>query len=224
MMKENAAITLVPLDLKNVQQAIDMGAKVFGETDRPGIEFAFRASVGIMPESAKMAADHYVDTLSYFIIMKDGKPAGFTGYYTIKGHNNDGWLGWMGILPEFRGQGLSPKLVDVAVEKGKENGVENIRIWSTIEDDYGTARSLYRDKLGYIEEPYKAEAGATDAAKMIMIFSKHLGPAADDSYLWKNAAYPIDAERRTIPLLQKKMNEQMRQSTPTQTPERKPAP
>lgn len=205
-MGKEDSLVLVPLDLGNVQQAIEMGVEVFGDKIREAISFAFRASVGILPDSDKMAADPYVDTLTYFIAMKDGKPVGFTGYYTIKGQKQDGWLGWMGILPEYRGQGLSPQLVDVAMEKGKANGVDTIRIWSTTQDDYGAARSLYREKLGFIEEPYRA--GATDAAQMVVVFSKWIsqkGPAVDDSFHWKNAAYPIDAERRTIPVLNAKM-------------------
>lgn len=106
----------IPLTTKNVQEAINIGIRIFGEADAPGINFAFKASVGILPDADILAADPYVESLKYFIVTKDGKPAGITGYYTIKDHAEDKWLGWMAYCLNSGVKAYQPRWLAAALK------------------------------------------------------------------------------------------------------------
>jgi len=61
-------------------------------------------------------------------LIKEGKDIiGICGLYSLhKKNNNDLWLGWFGILPEYRNQGYGEKALDWMKNKAKELGAINL--------------------------------------------------------------------------------------------------
>jgi len=100
---------------------------------------------------------------------EDGKVVGITGIYAYEIYPEDAWCGWYGILPEFQGQGYGKKLLLWTMDKAKELGYKNFRLYTDLIDN-ATAVSLYR-KLGMIEETYTVEDMSPEK---ITIFSKSL--------------------------------------------------
>jgi GNAT superfamily N-acetyltransferase len=194
-------ITLKPVDKANLQQAIEVAVGVFGEEDRDSIREEFKAAVGIEPEKTIVSVECKIQDSSYFLAFNDeGKPVAVTGHYRIEGHESDAWLGWTGVLPEFAGNGTGATLVREAfADAARRRPTETLRIWTTREDKYDTARRLYT-RLGFTEESY--EPGAHDAARMISVFTKSAAEGAANPS-WQGAAYPIDCERYEIPRLNK---------------------
>lgn len=94
---------------------------------------------------------------------------GITGTYCYLDYPEDAWCGWYGILPENRGQGYGKKLLLWTMEKAKEMGFKNFRLYTDLVDN-SNAVELYR-KLGMIEEPYTVEDMGNEK---IIIFSKGL--------------------------------------------------
>lgn len=190
-------LSFMPLNKNNLQQAIDLAVTVFGEGDKEAIIEEFSGSLD--PKS-KLP---YIGSSQFYMVLNNGKPAGVTGYYSIPGHPEDIWLNWMGVLPEQRGNGIGTALVQQGFIDLAKPDVKTLRIWTTTEPDYDNARKLY-SKMGFVEEPYKA--GAKDAAKMVVVFSRSTNPTPpDESYKWKNSSYPIDCEAHVIPDLNKQL-------------------
>lgn len=53
---------------------------------------------------------------------------GICGLYTLEPHNRDEmWLGWFGVVPELRNQGIGVKALDFLKEKAKSEGCKKLR-------------------------------------------------------------------------------------------------
>lgn len=198
-------IKLEPVTEDNLQLAVETAVDVFEERDREGIELEFRASAGDTKAVEEAARELRIVNPHYFLATRNGEPVGITGYYNIKDHEEDVWLGWVGVLEKFHRQGIGKELVQQAFARAASHNPKNERIWTTQEEAYDDARRLYR-KMGFTEEPYKPHA--TDpATRLVSVFSRSANPPAqDDSYLWKNSAYyPIDCETFVIPELNQRL-------------------
>ncbi len=202
-------IKLEPITEDNLQLAVETAVAVFEERDRAGIELEFRASTGNPQAVADAARLLQIVNPHYFLATTpDGEPVGFTGYYNIKGHEEDIWLGWVGVAENFLRRGIGRELVQQAFAQAREaEEPANERIWTTLEPAYDDARRLYT-KMGFAEEPYKPNA-PDPGTRLVSIFSRSANPSPpDDSYLWKNAAYyPIDCEAFVIPELNERLQE-----------------
>ena len=193
--KAARVLTFVPLDKENLQQAIDMAVAVFGEGDREGIVEEFSGSLD--PNTVHP----YIATSSFFMVLNNGQPAGVTGFYSVHGQPHDIWLNWMGVLPEARGHNIGQDLVQQGFIDKASAGIKTLRIWTTLEPDYESARKLY-NRMGFKEESYRP--GATDAAKTVVVYSKSTDPKAKADFSWKKTGYSIDCEMHVIPDLNKK--------------------
>lgn len=112
---------------------------------------------------------------------EDGQPLGITGIYSYVEYPNDAWCGWFGIMPEMQGKGYGRKLFSWTMEKAKEMGFENFRLYTDLEDN-DIAAGLYR-KFEMIEEEYIAEDMGEEK---IVIFSKSLTLKKSEGFGNKN--------------------------------------
>lgn len=195
------SIEIVPISRINLKDAVNVAVSVFGEHNREGVEVEFKASAGSSRYLKKVENELRIVNPSYFIAYKDGIPAGTTGYYGIKGHDEDIWLGWMCVAQQFKGQNLGAALVEGAFAKGLTDRIRNFRIWMTQLPKYEGARKLY-NTLGFSEEIYVENA--TDSRKLISVFSKAADPNQVEHPSWKTAPYKIDCETYEIDYLNKK--------------------
>src|ERR1035437_787711 len=160
-------IELVPVDENNLKLAVETALGVFNEKDRAVIELEFGASAGLENDIHRAEADLQIVNPHYYLATRDGEPVGVTGYYYIKDHEEDVWLGWMGVLEKFHRQGIGKELVHEAFARAAAHEPENERIWTTREPAYEDARRQYT-KMGFVEEPYRPEA--LDAAGLVSVF------------------------------------------------------
>ncbi|EKE24969.1 MAG: hypothetical protein ACD_5C00342G0007 [uncultured bacterium] len=133
-----------------------------------------------------------------FWICKDerGKPIGITGIYSYVEYLGDAWCGWFGIVPDMQGKGYGRKLFSWTMEKAKEMGFDNFRLYTDLEDN-NIAAGLYR-KFGMIEESYEAEDMGDEK---IVIFSKSLISENAEKFGYKNLFLKKQGE------IQKRANE-----------------
>ena len=95
----------------------------------------------------------YKDSI-YYIIKWKNFPVGITGLYLNNVASLDSiWLGWYGILPEFRSKGIGRQSLLDTIEMAKKYNRKYLRLY-TIDDgtsnmDFGNnrARSLYRSVM-----------------------------------------------------------------------------
>lgn len=95
---------------------------------------------------------------------------GITGIYSYSEYPGDAWLGWYGVLPNHQKKGYGKKILLQTMEKAKEMGFKNFRLYTDLIDNK-VAVGLYR-KLGMVEEPYLAEE--MGEGEETYIFSKSL--------------------------------------------------
>ncbi len=194
-------LSLVPLSTENLNEALELAVEVFGESDRESISAVYNKSLGLIPETAYTACEQ-VTRRNYFLALLDGVPAGVTGYYSFENHEDDAWLGWLAVSPNFQKRGLGTLLTEASFDAAVKAGVKNFRIWTTLEEEYDSARRLY-NRLGYVQEAYRENA--QDAAKLVVIFSRSANPMSAHDHTWKASPYKIDCENYEIPRLNREL-------------------
>jgi GNAT superfamily N-acetyltransferase len=196
-------IKIVPVTKANVEQAIALACQVFKPGDHASIRDEFRAAVGLEPENSNVRNSRQIYRSGYVMALKDGVPAGFSGYYSQVGHEEDAWLGWTGVLKSYRCAGIGEAVVKAALKAAPSCGVKNLRIWTTDEDQYANARRLYL-RMGYQEEIYAPAAKAHEGRSLARVFSKAANPSRDPGTAWERVAYRLpDLELGDLPRLNK---------------------
>lgn len=99
----------------------------------------------------------------YWIVSMDGKDAGISGIYENDAEPESAWLGWFGILPEYREKKIGTATLKFFEEEAKRLGKKYVRAY-TNRNDNDIAKDFYKAN-GYEEEYYNDE---------ISIFSKSI--------------------------------------------------
>src|SRR6185436_8758173 len=141
--KSDKSLTLTPVSEDNLELAVETAVAIFDERDRDAIEKEFGASAGCAADRSAAQAELHIINPHYFLATVGGQPVGVTGYYNIEGHEEEAWLGWMGVLPEHRRGGIGPELVRQGFAQAAQDNPRMLRIWTTLEPDYEAARRLY---------------------------------------------------------------------------------
>lgn len=88
----------------------------------------------------------------FYIIKYNETPVGITGLYTYDEIDEESiWLGWFGILPEFRSRGFGRQTLLDMIEKAKKFNRKYFRLY-TNDDGTSTARPLYRSVMQMYEK------------------------------------------------------------------------
>lgn len=125
------------------------------------LELACRIQNTIFPEEdarenfiEQINNDPYRKEMDYYIVYLDSNPIGITGIYAYHEYPEDAWLGWFGLLKEFRGHNYGSAILDKTMKLAKEKGYKNFRLYT---DEFAkTAHKLYESK-GMIKELYDRE-------------------------------------------------------------------
>lgn len=201
-------VEIRPVTEKNLQEAIDVAIELSGECYRKSIELEFNAAAGNPKAKKEVERDLRIATGKFFLAYEDGEVAGMAGYYRIKDHPTEAWLGWLGVYEQHQHHGVGKLLMQEAFNQAAKDGFTSVfRIWTSPEPEYDTARAIYRH-MGYLEETYDPEA--KDAGSLIKVFSRRANPMAAvidpaDHDSWKNSGYRIDCDKYTIPDINREM-------------------
>jgi len=85
-------------------------------------------------------------SMQYFIMLDTTKDEiiGLTGIYSEERDSDDMcWLGWFCIDKEYRGQGLSKKLLDFSIERAKQLNKKYLHLYTYNSKKYIPAMKLY---------------------------------------------------------------------------------
>ena len=106
----------------------------------------------------KYSIDTNYETNRYYIIRVNRIPVGVIGLYTEEEIDDESiWLGWFGILPEFRSRGIGRKSILDMIERAKKSGRKYFRLYTDDMEDC-IARPLYRSIMPIFEN-YDNEKG-----------------------------------------------------------------
>lgn len=102
----------------------------------------------------------YVRCWKYFCVKDDNnRIVAVTGIYNESDKHPDDeiWLGWFGVSPEFRGKGIGREVLVWTMNLAKDLGYKKFKLWTTTDNDEKEAQKLY-EKLNlmvYKKERYE---------------------------------------------------------------------
>lgn len=85
---------------------------------------------------------------------QEGKFIAMSGIYTEEADPDSLWLGWMGVLPEYRRERLATRILNDFLRECRGLGFKYARIYTN--EDNEAARACYRFN-GFAEEKYGGE-------------------------------------------------------------------
>lgn len=182
-----------------------MSEIIFEKVTKDNLDLAIKTQNAIFPKengalNLKASADeefiekvygkNFRESVDFWLCKNtSGEAVGITGIYAYAEYPKDAWCGWYGVMPNQQGKGYGKNILLWTMEKAKEMGFENFRLYTDLEDN-NIAVELYR-KVGMIEEPYVAEDMGDEKT---MIFSKSLHSDETEKFGNKNLSLLKQAE------------------------------
>ena len=124
---------------------------------KDNLELACKIQNTIFKEDARenfieqINKDPYRKELEYYIVYLKDKPIGVTGVYAYHEYPDTGWLGWFGILKEYRQNGYGGIVLDKTIELVRKKGYKEFRLYT---DEFATSAHKLYESRGLIKELY----------------------------------------------------------------------
>jgi ribosomal protein S18 acetylase RimI-like enzyme len=141
------------VDFSNYQIAIRVQKEIFVQEDGT---INILASLDRNLFNKVSGIFYHDDGVKYYLVYSCKQLIGITGlYYQKEISKDDAWMGWFGVLPEFRGQGFGEKILKMTLDLAKKQAYTTFRLYTDL-DGNKIAIKLYK-KLGFLGEKYTAE-------------------------------------------------------------------
>lgn len=137
------AVELIPLSPERFEEIVELAEEVFpyDKSHVPCPREGLRCSI----EGRDYPEDHERNG-RYWYVLKDGKLAGFTGLYVhTQGPDDVAWLGWFGVAPEVRGNGIGRKMLQATIDRAQYEGYKALRLYTTSLPGEEVAQRLYEE-------------------------------------------------------------------------------
>ena len=124
------------------------------------------------------AYNNYLDSFKeeseneYWLLEVDGKYVGISGIYSYKAYPRDAWLGWFGLLEEYRGKHLGEQALALFEIVARRRNFFYARLF-TDRFDNDNAKHFY-EAHGYKEEYYELDSDSASKIYPLSIYSKSL--------------------------------------------------
>lgn len=120
----------------------------FVKINKANLKIACRIQNEIFPDEddsmnyiEQINKDPYRKEQDYYLVYANNIPIGITGIYSYHEYPDDAWLGWFGILNEYRNQGYGTKVLNQTIKLAKEKNYTKFRLYT---DEYAhEAHRLY---------------------------------------------------------------------------------
>lgn len=99
-----------------------------------------------------------------------GFPVGISGLYVEDADIESSWLGWFGVLPEFRRQRYGTRIINHYEDEARLAGFKYARLYTT--ENNAVARAFYK-YAGYEEEMYHGDV-PDDIGGNVVVYSKSI--------------------------------------------------
>lgn len=128
----------------------------------------------------------------YWILSVNGVRVGISGIYSLREEPQSAWLGWFGILSQYRKSGLGSEALSLFENEARERGFRFARLYTGRQNNV-VAKSFYISN-GYTEEYYDCREDSGALPGTVSIFSKKLYPE-DELPPWNNKNMHLDLQR-----------------------------
>lgn len=106
------------------------------------------------------ASQNYIDAVAgttdykyYLLYVEDVGYVGITGVYSVQADSESAWLGWFGILKEYRRNHYGSEAMRLFEEYSKKLGYKYCRLYTDRDDNKATIK--FYEANGYVLEPYE---------------------------------------------------------------------
>ena len=130
----------------------------FQKITNENLELACEIQNTIFPEEdarenfiEQINKDSYRKEMDYYIVFVENTPIGVTGIYAYHEYPDDAWLGWFGVLKDYRRNGYGGIILDKTIELAKQKGYKNFRLYT--DETAKSAHKLYESR-GMVKELY----------------------------------------------------------------------
>ena len=173
-------IIFAKIDYDNLNLACEIQNKIFPKED---------ARQNFIEQINK---DSYRKEMEYYIVYLENIPIGVTGIYSYNEYPESAWLGWFGILEEYRNKGYGGIVLDKTIELARQKGYSKFRTYT---DEYAkSAHKLYASR-GLVKELYDNEEDKDEYfISDIYIYSISLTKESID--LWNNKILGLKEQGR----------------------------
>lgn len=159
---ENLKIKII--DFSNAEEAIQLQRKIFREDGMINIIASLDRDLFIEVTKMNYPDDH----IKYYLAYYNNIPVGITGLYWYPEYPNSMWLGWFGVLPEYRCKGIGTAILEWSMAESLNQGKKSLRLYTDMKE-MKKAIKLYED-LGFKGEKYSVEELTYDC----YVYSKSL--------------------------------------------------
>lgn len=159
--------------------------------DNNNLILATRVHLEIFPHECayscfKKSIEDNHNNYKYYLVYKDTVIIGVTGLYIDYKYDDTIWLGWYGVLEEYRLHGFGKQIfldtLEMAKEWGKERNIDTFRLYTSF-DDNKIAQIIYKNYMD-ISEKYNNQDDI-NYNNTCLIYSKSL-VSDKDVLLWNN--------------------------------------
>ena len=114
------------------------------------------------------------------MILSDDKPCATIGWYDFDNENNNAFVGWFGVMPEYQRKGIGKEILNFIIEEVTSLQYNYLRVYTDKVENFVSTK-LY-DKLFVIREDYTYpdKIGNTNN---FLVYTKFL---KDRCELWDN--------------------------------------
>lgn len=149
----------------------------FVDVDMDNIILATETEMNFWPDACAFNSylRAYQKGKPYWLVYEGDNLIGISGIYDYPelGEKDTAWLGWFGVLPEFRGGGYGKAILLETLSRAKDMGYKRLRLYSSKREDlcpnavpfYTKISSLF---LGFVED-YTLEQ--QDMKRIVVSFS-----------------------------------------------------
>lgn len=177
-----AKVTYVPVSRENVKNAIKIQQTIFPlESGKQDIL-----------ESLEQEKNNFA-YLQYYLIRYQEKFIGIAGLYSYKEYPCDAWLGWFGILPDYRRKHIGSNAIDFLKATAKKLKFKNLRVYTDSYSNYYACK-LYSKHFEKKEE-YTNESGKYYQVGKTLIYSTSL--TDKEVSLWDNKNIFLEKHEKT---------------------------
>lgn len=139
------------------------------------------------------------DHIKYYLAKDNDNYIGITGLYYYNFDKDSAWIGWYGVLNEYRNKGLGKELLKETATLARNKGFKYLRLYTDYIENYNAVK-LY-ESMGFIGEKYNIEKLEYDCR----IYSLSL---TDESVpLWNNRLLGLSHQSELDHMREEQINE-----------------
>ena len=187
---------LIMVTKENYKEAIKIQREIF-PNENGTLNILASLDRELFIENTKL--EYIDDHIKYYLAKENNNYIGITGLYYYNFDKDSAWIGWYGVLNEYRNKGLGKSLLRKTADLAKSKGFKYLRLYTDYIEN-NNALKLY-EKYGFFGENLIVEKLAYDCR----IYSLSL--IDEKTPLWNNRLLGLSHQSELDQMNEEQINE-----------------